>query len=465
MIEPFNSISSAWWDYFLPFIVLNTVFVAIILLILDRLKLRDIKFLNIIALVCLFKLLLPVVNVRPPMENNTLAGLTGYFYPEFIFKYSEAVSRGENLSMVSIAFIVWIGGVLLLSVMIIANQVKIFGIIKRAERTEVNGISYDIEVFRSTEVFSPFSTGLLKKRIILPQDWNAIPLGCKKAILAHEAAHINNLDNWLNLVRRLVLVVNFFNPVIILFLRKVSDLREIFCDQQAIRNSSLTARQYSEYLVEFAESISNSKRKMALSPAFTESYRNLKIRLRYNLSYGLNNSCNKLSINNILIVIFIVALTIPLSLNCTDDLLINSELPDTIGEEEVLKKMADGTATIYNGSERIIVPFNMPEQPDEIPTFIPIENQPKLIGGNVALMKELSYPEIALRAGIEGVVVVQYVVSKEGIPTDLKVVKSLHDQCDEAALNALRPMRFIPAVQNGKPVAYRMSRPIRFVIK
>ncbi len=110
-----------------------------------------------------------------------------------------------------------------------------------------------------------------------------------------------------------------------------------------------------------------------------------------------------------------------------------------------------------------------PPQPiveeEEIPPFLPIENQPKMIGGEAALMKVLVYPEIALRAEIEGVVTIQYLVGKDGVPRDFIIAKSLNKACDDAAIAALQQMRFVPATQRDKPVAYRMSRPIRFLIK
>ncbi|MCP4725146.1 MAG: energy transducer TonB [bacterium] len=101
---------------------------------------------------------------------------------------------------------------------------------------------------------------------------------------------------------------------------------------------------------------------------------------------------------------------------------------------------------------------------EEIPPFLPIENQPKLIGGLEELYKNLVYPELAVKAGIEGTVVFRILINKEGIPSEFEVVKSLHNLCDNAALVALKTMRFSPATQRDKPVPYRIMQPIRFKI-
>ncbi|MCP4724869.1 MAG: hypothetical protein GY863_07525, partial [bacterium] len=204
MTEQINSISASWWEYFLPFIVLNSVFISIILFFLKRLKYSNIKLLNLIVLAGLFKLVLPVMNINP-LSDTTLSNLTNYIYPEIIFRSTEAISADASMSAISIIFLTWIVGIILIAGLIIVNQIKIYGIISRSESMEVNGISYDIEVFRSAEIFSPFTTGLFRKRVLLPVDWNDISSECKKAVLAHEVAHVNNLDNWLNLIRRLIL--------------------------------------------------------------------------------------------------------------------------------------------------------------------------------------------------------------------------------------------------------------------
>ncbi|MCP4725162.1 MAG: M56 family metallopeptidase, partial [bacterium] len=422
--------------------------------------------LNLIVLAGLFKLVLPVMNINP-LSDTTLSNLTNYIYPEIIFRSTEAISADASMSAISIIFLTWIAGIILIAGLILVNQIKIYGIISRSESMEVNGISYDIEVFRSAEIFSPFTTGLFRKRILLPEDWNDISSECKKAVLAHEVAHVNNLDNWLNLIRRLILVVNFFNPVVILFLRKVNDVREILCDQYAIKNSSMTAKQYSGYLVDFAEKLSLSKNRMTLSLAFTESYKNLKNRIKYNLSGDLSKMTNRLSYKDITAIALVTTLMVPFSLKCTGEMIsgiepVQEKKNSNRALTDVLPQAANGA--ISNGYVQTLT-FAPHAIVDEIPRFLPKENQPKMIGGSEALSRVLVYPEISLRGEIQGVVVVVFIVGKDGIPRDLKIAKSLNEECDKAALEGLKKMRFIPASQDSKPVAYRMSRPIRFLIK
>ena len=73
------------------------------------------------------------------------------------------------------------------------------------------------------------------------------------------------------------------------------------------------------------------------------------------------------------------------------------------------------------------------------------------------------YPEEALRAGLEGLVVLEAIVDERGrVGHDIKVVRSLGRGFDEAAVAAVRQWRFRPATRDGKPIKVRRIFPILF---
>ncbi len=102
------------------------------------------------------------------------------------------------------------------------------------------------------------------------------------------------------------------------------------------------------------------------------------------------------------------------------------------------------------------------EQPAPPEVFVVVEEMPKLIGGLESLMADLTYPELARRAGIEGTVFVQLIVDKDGSVYDAEVVKGAHEALDAAALEAVRKARFEPGLQRGEPVRVRYALPVRF---
>ena len=87
---------------------------------------------------------------------------------------------------------------------------------------------------------------------------------------------------------------------------------------------------------------------------------------------------------------------------------------------------------------------------------------PELIGGLASIQKLIQYPEIARKAGVEGRVIVQFVVDENGSVQDPQVVRGIGAGCDEEAVRAVRQAKFNPGMQRGKPVKVKMSLPITF---
>ena len=87
---------------------------------------------------------------------------------------------------------------------------------------------------------------------------------------------------------------------------------------------------------------------------------------------------------------------------------------------------------------------------------------PQIIGGIEAIQKNLHYPEIAKRAGIEGRVFISIKINEKGDVADIKVLKGIGSGCDEAAVNAIKKLKFTPAMNNGIPVKVMIAIPIVF---
>jgi TonB family protein len=87
---------------------------------------------------------------------------------------------------------------------------------------------------------------------------------------------------------------------------------------------------------------------------------------------------------------------------------------------------------------------------------------PELVGGLAYLYNQLQYPQDALEAGIEGRVIVQFVIDEQGHPKDISILKGLYPSCDREAVRLVEQSEFIPSKQRGKPVPIRISLPITF---
>ena len=100
-------------------------------------------------------------------------------------------------------------------------------------------------------------------------------------------------------------------------------------------------------------------------------------------------------------------------------------------------------------------------------TYDEVEVKPSFPGGLTALTQWLNgnvnYPAKAAKDGVEGRVIVEFVVEKDGSINDVKVVQSVDPLLDKEAVRVVKSMpSWIPGKQNGKPVRVTYSVPIVF---
>jgi len=100
-------------------------------------------------------------------------------------------------------------------------------------------------------------------------------------------------------------------------------------------------------------------------------------------------------------------------------------------------------------------------------SFVVVENQPEFPGGNEALMKFISenvqYPIEAQKKGIQGKVVCNFIVRKDGSITDVNVVRGVDPLLDAEAVRLLQSMpAWKPGTQRGQAVNVRYTLPVVF---
>ncbi|QQS34720.1 MAG: energy transducer TonB [Ignavibacteriales bacterium] len=104
------------------------------------------------------------------------------------------------------------------------------------------------------------------------------------------------------------------------------------------------------------------------------------------------------------------------------------------------------------------------EEEDEY-VFFWSEELPEPIGGMVELQKKVHYTEFARKVGIEGRVIIEAVIGKDGIVKEAKVAVGLIEDLDQISLEAVRTTLFKPGLQRGKPVNVRINIPIAFKLR
>lgn len=96
--------------------------------------------------------------------------------------------------------------------------------------------------------------------------------------------------------------------------------------------------------------------------------------------------------------------------------------------------------------------------------------EPQYPGGRKELLKymeeNMRYPDSMRDLDMEGEVVVEFYVERNGVISGVSVVKSVSKEFDDEAIRLTRNMpRWIPGRKNGALVRYKMTMPINFKIK
>ena len=126
----------------------------------------------------------------------------------------------------------------------------------------------------------------------------------------------------------------------------------------------------------------------------------------------------------------------------------------TIMSQEEIATSTPGMAEAGEGQQIVVAPSE-----DDLPRFgdyVYVEELPEAVTRIAPI-----YPDLAREAGVDGTVMVQALVGKDGKVKDVRVVKSI-PMLDDAAKVAVRRWVFKPALSNNKPVAVWVGVPVKF---
>ena len=139
-----------------------------------------------------------------------------------------------------------------------------------------------------------------------------------------------------------------------------------------------------------------------------------------------------------------------------------------IGSEDK-EGVKDRTVEAVRSEIAVAAPPPPPAPKPEVATkvFDVVEEMPSFPGGNGALMSYLSsnvkYPVVAQENGVQGRVIVSFVVERDGSISDVKVARSVDPSLDREAQRVVKSMpRWTPGKQNGQTVRVKYTVPVVF---
>ena len=152
-----------------------------------------------------------------------------------------------------------------------------------------------------------------------------------------------------------------------------------------------------------------------------------------------------------------------------DEIKTQDELKETqtaFGQTD-FDKGTDDRNVVREHKDEIVVEEKKPE-PEKV--FTAVEQMPQFPGGEGELMKYISshikYPPMAMENGVQGRVVVQFVVTKDGSVGQVKVMRGKDPDLDKEAVRVVKSLpKFIPGKMNGQAVNVWYTLPISFKLQ
>lgn len=470
---------------------------------------------------------LPIgILIAALIQSWLTAAQSAYVAPLFVIQNPIAVSQGANAAQtgITIAPAFWVGIATFLTMLIAVAaliklgyhfiQLKLFISEVEAENYSAQEVDNEVTVLFSNRVEIPCTCGWFHKVVVLPVALKNDPEKFKMA-LCHELTHIRNRDYFINSFLEVTKALFCFHPLVHQLTKQTDEFREIYCDINVLTDPEISQKKYAELLFELAPK-KLYKNTAAVNMAVNPS--TLKKRIQMMKKTKVLPSAKRS-----ILATLTLALTLVGFMACSD--VTDNGL--TVGEvKEVQKKAANSTVTldgdirplfVLNGEvlspsnrilERIkpkyieaitvlkgqkaieaygdkgkngVIEIKVTakekalkdlQSPNSKKTaslsvgdnvFVAVQDMPQLKTSRAELQSKVAYPESCSEAGIEGTVIVQFVVQPSGDMNNFEVIRGIGGGCDQAAVEAIKQYaEFTPGEQGGKKVPVRMSFPIVF---
>ena len=259
-----------------------------------------------------------------------------------------------------------------------------------------------------------------------------------REILIHELAHIRNRHSWDLLLADLCIFVQWFNPAAWLLKQELQNIHEYEADETVLREG-VNARNYQMLLIKKAV----GTRLYSMANSFNHSS------LKKRITMMLKEKSNPWARAKYLYILPLAALAV------------------TAFARPEVSAVADEISAVKVIAPAVHDSIQPNVQPAVAAPSSALDQMPKFPGGmealNTYLRNNIRYPQEAQKAGIQGRVIIQFIVSKDGSITDAEVVESVDPQLDAEGLRLIKNMpRWKPGMRKGQAIRVKQTLPIRF---
>ena len=392
----------------------------------------------ILILSLILPFIIPLIDIREWMETrDSLVMLTNFDYSTTIPEIVVGTTRTEPGNQVFVISewikYIYIAGIIALSIRLIIQSISLYLVIRKTPETKINGIRIKCLKDKSGP-FSFFNWIFLNPDTVKEEEMNEI--------LTHEMAHVRQKHSIDVIISELVNICCWINPFAWLMKREVRLNLEFLADRK-VMDAGFATKSYQYHLLGLTYN-----RKYGLSNNFNFSH--LKQRIIMMNKKKTNGAGH---IKYALFTIPAFALLLAGNISCSSEATKNDDVKENAATEK-----ADEAEVIVQ----------QPATKGEV--FMVVEQMPEFPGGMKELMTYLKdnikYPKAAQDKKVEGRVIVQFVIEKDGTPTEFNVLRSVDPDLDKEALRVLGNMpKWKPGMQKGQAVRVKYTVPVSFKLQ
>jgi beta-lactamase regulating signal transducer with metallopeptidase domain/biopolymer transport protein ExbD len=323
MIGMLNGAGTVWGEFFLLAVLQNTIFLGIVFAALYLLRRAPARVKYIVALAGLIKLVLPPFLRLPALITmpEKASGSYGSLIP-FVTGSAgssaaatpEAGAQGLTVSgaLLGIWMAIVITGLLFTAAASARLALKLRGACA-ADRDDIPDLPgvRGIRILRSGNIVMPMTVAFFPGRIYVPAAWDEWSMSCRRMVLMHEMAHMKRRDGIFLIMQIIAKAIYFFHPFVFVLDRRLSEYREMACDDATVGSDRDSSVEYSRYLVEIAESIVRCPAVCVSASALIRRKNELLARVSYQLEEGRMRSISRTRV--IVLMAAIVLLAVSLS--------------------------------------------------------------------------------------------------------------------------------------------------------
>ncbi|SDP87185.1 outer membrane transport energization protein TonB [Mucilaginibacter sp. OK268] len=430
----------SWWQYLLLVNIYLVLFYVFYVLLLRK---ETFFQLNRIYLVtaALLSFFIPMIQADW-VQNLFITQQVKYtIYSSPVMIYSFKPIAASHISIGQVLAVLYGAGILFLSVRLIWQLIKLKRVINQPQ---------------ATVAYSFFNT----VRLDQASSNNTI-------IEAHEQVHAQQWHSADVMLIELVMIINWFNPVVYMYRFAIKHIHEYIADRQAVQAGTNKA----EYALLLLSQTFETPAHQLVNPFFNHSLLKQRIiMLQKNKSQRISLIKYGLSAPLFILMLILSSATInnskPITVinNSAHQLFTTPATPaflgDAIHEDRSLEKKEVSHAIHEIGIDTVRKKGNV---------FTSVEKVPEFPGGVEAfgqfLGKSIKYPKADREKGVQGRVIITFVVEKDGSLSGLKVLKGVSKTIDAEAVRVLKlSPKWKPGIEGHKKVRVQYTVPISFTL-